>query len=199
LSLDSLKAFLGLNGEHFWRLARGIDSRLVVPDRDAKSISHESTFHIDIEDEEVLRAWLLELTDQVTRRMRRYHIRGRTVQLKMRYSNFETITRAQTLGEPSNVTQEISEIVLELFDRNKSQISRGIRLLGVGVSHLSGESARQLSLFDETEHRRHQRMDAATDQVRDRFGKDALMRAANLQHQIQYRPDPNKRDSQGNS
>ena len=65
----------------------------MVPDREAKSISHETTFESDIKDMQVLRAWLLELTEQVGRRLRRHGLRGRTVQLKALFADFQTITR----------------------------------------------------------------------------------------------------------
>jgi DNA polymerase-4 len=79
LPLEVLKQHFGAGGEHFWQLARGIDDRRVVPDRDAKSISHETTFQRDIDDRDVLRAWLLDLTEQVGWRLRRHGLRGRTV------------------------------------------------------------------------------------------------------------------------
>jgi DNA polymerase-4 len=194
LSAETLKAAFGLNGEHFWRLARGLDTRPVVPDREAKSISHETTFYIDIEDPEVLRAWLLELTDQVARRMRRYEIVGKTVQIKLRYSNFETITRARTLAEPTNLTDVLATAALQLFAENSQQLARGIRLLGMGVSHLSTNASRQLTLFDQEELARSSRLDSTRDQIRDRFGSSALTRAANLRHQIEHRPDPKVKD-----
>ena len=69
-SLEQLGKQFGSHGKHFWQLARGIDDRMVVPDRKAKSVSHETTFPTDIEDPDQLRAWLLELTEQVARRLR---------------------------------------------------------------------------------------------------------------------------------
>jgi len=83
LPVEVLQDRFGSHGEHLWKLARGIDDRRVIPDRDAKSISHETTFATDIDDAEVLRSWLLELTEQVARRLRRHELRGRTVQIKV--------------------------------------------------------------------------------------------------------------------
>ncbi len=93
IPMTTLKASFGINSEHFWRLARGLDSRRVVPDRFAKTISHETTFAADIYDKACLQAWLTELAEQVARRMRRHHLYGKTVQIKLRFSNFDTITR----------------------------------------------------------------------------------------------------------
>ena len=98
-----------------WELARGIDDRRVEPDREAKSVSHETTFAKDIDDLEVLRAWALELTEQVARRLRRHKLLGRTVQLKVRFSDFQTITRATTLPRPTNVTEEIWRATEEML------------------------------------------------------------------------------------
>jgi DNA polymerase-4 len=103
-AVELLRHHFGKAGDHLWELAHGVDDRPFVPDREAKSISHETTFATDIEDLDVLRAWLLELTEQVARRLRRHQLRGRTVQLKVRFPDFITITRAQTLPAATNVT-----------------------------------------------------------------------------------------------
>ena len=80
--LDVLQSRFGSSGEHLWQLARGIDDRAVVPEREAKSISHETTFERDIDDLEILRSWLMELTEQVGWRLRRHQLQGRTVHRK---------------------------------------------------------------------------------------------------------------------
>jgi len=85
---ETLYDLFGSSGEHYWRLAHGIDERQVVPDREAKSISHETTFAEDIADGEVLQAWLTELAEQVARRQRRLALKGRTVELKVRFADF---------------------------------------------------------------------------------------------------------------
>ncbi len=193
LPLEVLKSKFGINSEHFWRLARGIDSRPVVPDRDAKSISHETTFASDIDDVLALHAWLMELTDQVARRMRRYGIVGKTLQLKLRYSDFETITRSQTISEQTNSTSVLSETATQLFAANSSEVGRGIRLLGVGVSGLGTGGHEQLPLFDKEESMRDKRMDQASDTIRDKFGSIALQRASSMAQGIHFRPDPDSK------
>ena len=105
--LDLLRARFGSSGEHMWNLAHGRDDRAVVPEREAKSISNETTFEHDISDVEVLRAWLVDLVEQVGWRLRRNGLRGRTVQLKVRFADFSTITRSQTLPEPTDITDEL--------------------------------------------------------------------------------------------
>jgi DNA polymerase IV len=186
LSLEVLKTAFGVNSEHFWRLSRGLDSRPVIPDRDAKSISHETTFYHDLHDALVLRAWLLELSDQVARRMRRYEIIGKCVQLKLRYSNFETLTRSQSLSEPTHATDLIAGTATELFARNAFDLNRGVRLLGVGVSQLTANRPVQLSLFEEPERERSKRIDQASDLIRDKFGATAIRRGSSVRH----KPEP---------
>ncbi len=106
IPLELLKRQFGESGEHFWRLARGIDDRQVVPDRQAKSLSHETTFSRDLNDIESLRYRLWELTEQVACRLRRTGRCGRTVQIKVRFSNFRTITRSRTLPKASDSTDQ---------------------------------------------------------------------------------------------
>ncbi len=178
LSMELLKSIVGVNCEHFYQLARGQDSRLVVPDRDAKSISHETTFHQDIHDREAVLAWLLDLTDQVARRMRRYDMVGRTVQLKLRYSNFETLTRSATLDEPTHATDKLATAVASIYEKSHLDVGRGIRLVGMGVSQLSVGRAVQLTLFDQPEREKSSRMDQAADAIRDKFGKHAILRGS---------------------
>lgn len=178
LSMELLKTIVGVNCEHFYQLARGLDSRHVVPDRDAKSISHETTFHQDIHDRDALLAWLLDLTDQVAMRMRRYEMLGRTVQLKFRYSNFDTLTRSQTLDEPTHATDKLAAAVGSIFDKSGLDVGRGVRLVGMGVSQLSLGRPVQLTLFDQPEREKSSRMDQAADAIRDKFGKHALMRGS---------------------
>jgi DNA polymerase-4 len=115
MSVELLRHHFGSSGDHLWELAQGIDDRPVVPEQEAKSISHETTFARDLEDPEIMRAWLLELSEQVGCRLRRHGLKGRTVHLKVRFGDFHTITRAQTLPQPTNVTQEIWQTAAQMF------------------------------------------------------------------------------------
>ena len=191
LTVEQLRQTFGQSGEHFWRLARGIDDREVIPDRAAKSISHETTFPTDIRDIDVLRAWLLELTEQVSRRLRNNNIRGRTVQLKVRYGNFDTITRSKSLTEPTNVTDQLWAVVSELFASGLPARPLIVRLIGMGVSNLQPTQAVQRSLFDDAEtDDRGAKLDAVADQIRNRFGNTSLRRASTFQHKAEHKPRP---------
>jgi len=189
LSLKMLQKELGINGDHFYKLARGIDTRAVVPDRVAKSVSHEKTFPIDIFDQEVLLAWLLELTDQVGRRLRRHDIFGKTVKLKSRFDDFETLVRNRSIA-PTNTTQTLFETAAELMAGISRSQHRGVRLIGMGVSNLSRQAPVQLSLFDQAEKDKQSRVDHLSDAIRDKFGVAKLHRGTNLEHDIRLRPDP---------
>jgi DNA polymerase-4 len=187
LPVEILESHFGKPGRHLWKLAHGIDDRRVVPDREAKSISHETTFAQDIDDLEILRIWLLQLTEQVSRRLRRHQLVGRTVQLKIRFADFQTITRSRTLAEPTNITEEIWQAAADLLARrlpsSPQRVACGdrrgaVRLLGVGVSGLEGEQRRQGDLFDGKRREKQQKLDEVTDRIQDRFGGAALKRAA---------------------
>ena len=196
LTVDSMKKQFGINSQHFWNLSRGIDSRGVVPDRHAKSISHETTFATDIRDVETLRAWVNELSDQVARRLRRHQILGKTVNLKIRFSDFKTITRASTLSQPSNSSRELSQLAAEILVNAISpdgspRLDQGLRLLGMGVSNLSRPAEKiQKLLFDQDNKDKHERFDRANDEIKDKFGVAAVQRASSIQHKIKHRNGP---------
>ena len=180
---ETLAFKFGSAGEHLWQLAHGLDDRAVVPEHQAKSISHETTFERNVGDREVLRAWLLDLTDQVSRRVRRHGIRGRTVQLKVRFADFRTITRSQSLPEPTDVTEELWNAACRLFDLRLPTPLPPVRLLGMGVSGLERSREEQGLLFDGEERERQRRLDGVTDRIRERFGADSIGRASSVEQQ----------------
>ena len=118
-----------------------------------------------------MRAWLLELSEQVGCRLRRHGLKGRTVQLKVRFEDFHTITRAQTLPQPTNVTQEIWQTAAQMFAERLPARRLHIRLLGVGMSGFDHPALVQLSLFPEAEHERQSRLDEVADQIKEKFGQ----------------------------
>lgn len=177
-SPEHLQAHFGAAGEHYWRLARGIDDRRVVPDREAKSISSETTFAHDIEDIEMLHAWLVELVEQVARRLRRHELKGRTIELKVRFADFKTISRSLTLTAPTNITQELLEAGVKLLDNRLPARHLAVRLLGFGVTHFAVAGKIQQQLFDVPDRSRHQDIDRVTDEIASKFGKLAIRRGA---------------------
>jgi DNA polymerase-4 len=189
LPATTLSELFGASGEHFWQLAQGIDDRRVVPDREAKSISHETTFAADVDDMGVLRVCLLELVEQVGRRLRRHNLKGRTVELKVRFADFQTISRSATLSEPTFITQELWQAGLELLTSRLPPRHLPVRLLGIGVSGL-GCGASQGLLFDADERQKQRQLDAVADRIHERFGKSALARGSGLTRDAQHKPRP---------
>ncbi len=190
LPLSVLTSHFGSHGEHLSKLAHAIDNRPVVPDREAKSISNETTFATDLDDQESLRAWLLELTEQVARRLRRHALRGRTVEIKVRFADFKTITRSHKLPEPTNSTQALWEQANALLSTRLPSDHLPIRLLGMGVTEIDRTGVTQQQLFDEADRERQDGLDEVGDQIRERYGSKALSRGSTLKHNARHRPRP---------
>ena len=176
LTMESLQQLFGSSGEHYWRLSHGLDDRTVVPDREAKSISHETTFAEDIADRDELQAWLVELVEQVARRLRCHELKGRTVELKVRFADFQTITRSVTLAEPTNITQELLVAGTELLRTKLPAGHLPVRLLGFGVKGFDDSGQSQLQLFGEPDRERQRQLDEVADQIAGKFGKLAIRR-----------------------
>lgn len=171
-----LRQHFGSSGEHYLQLAYGIDDRPVVSDHEAKSISNETTFAIDVTDLSVLRDWLHALTEQVAYRLRAHELKGRTVQIKVRFSDFTTLTRAQSLPNVTDVTAEIWQTVQTLFAQRLPRPLPPVRLLGVGVSNFGGDEAVQQDLFATPRKEKQQQIDAVLDEMHKRFGRSAVRR-----------------------
>ena len=124
----------------------------------------------------------------VGRRLRRHDIFSKTVQLKLRYDDFETITRRKTI-QPTHSTQTLFETAAQLFSGINRQ-SRGVRLIGLGTANLSRSAPMQLSLFDQEDKDKQSRVDEISDSIRDKFGQTSLNRGSNLEHEIRLSPDP---------
>jgi DNA polymerase-4 len=154
--------------------AAGIDDRPVHPDLEEKSISAEDTFGRDIGDAAVLRAQLSRLADKVCERLRKKHLQARCIGVKIRRADFTTFTRRRVVAPPTHEGRTIARIADELLSRWLSENpGEKLRLLGVVLSDLS--TATQLGLFEDTPPHTS-RLDAALDEVRARFGSQALRR-----------------------
>ena len=159
------------------RLARGGDNRPVIPYEATKGMSAEETFERDVDDPAVLRRELLRLSEKVARRLRRGEVAARTVTLKLRYANFQTISRSRTLAAPTDQATELYAETAALLDALRLERAR-VRLIGVGTSNLVGVNAsRQLGLLDDD---RWGMLERAADDARTRFGDDAVTRGALL-------------------
>jgi len=150
----------------------------VAADRDAKSISHEHTYNQDTAHQAQLESTLMRLSEMVGRRLREANFYARTVQLKLRYKDFTTTTRAHTLPNPTQLDTEIFENVRTLFRKNWKK-GMHIRLLGVQASHFSNESA-QIGLLDDNRQQRWKDALSAADKLRDKYGESSVRLAAGL-------------------
>ncbi len=174
LSERQLTSRLGQVGYDLARRARGIDDRPVATEHEVKSISQEITFPHDLRDGDRLRSTLRELADGVGRQLRKGGLVGRTVRLKLRWSDFTTLTRQLTLRQATDRDDVIGDSVVRLFDATWRR-ARPVRLLGVAVSNLGGR--RQQLLLWEDDSRTSTALQDALDKVRDRFGPQAVRRA----------------------
>ena len=159
-------------------LARAIDSRDVESERTAKSVGNEATFSRDTDDRALLLRYLRQLADHVARRLRAKGLAGRTVVLKLRYADFRTITRQVTLGEPTDQTRDVFGAARDLLLR-EARDGDVYRLVGVHVTGVQSEAARQLALRSGVERDRRP-LETAMDEVRARFGDAAITHAALL-------------------
>jgi DNA polymerase-4 len=173
---ERLERHLGRHGPHLARLSRGLDDRAVTPDSRARSISHERTFPVDVDEPEYVRDVLRGQVEQVGRRLRRHGYRARTVTLKIRYGQFETITRSTTLRTPAAETQPLLDAAFLLFDRWARSGFRPVRLIGMAAAALEAPEDEQLELFGDPERKRSRRLDRALDAIQDRFGGKAIRR-----------------------
>jgi DNA polymerase-4 len=164
-------------GEHFRRLAFGIDDRPVTPDREAKSIGQEQTFGVDVANPDEVRTVMLEQTEQVAARLRHHGLRARSVTVKIRFGDFQTVTRRTTMSEPTDATQPLWHAARELFDQWAREF-KPVRLIGVTAGQLTSDHA-QLELFgaDAATTDRQRRLEAAVDAINQRFGKTTVRRA----------------------
>lgn len=163
-------------GHRLVELARGEDPRTVETTRVEKSVGHEETFDVDITDREWLRSELLRLSDRVAARLRRAEWETRTVAIKIRFDDFTTVNRSQTLSEPTAVGQRIGTAAQELFE----QIDRRgpVRLVGVRAEKLQPAGGGAFALWDDDEDWR--RIEGALDSARARFGNATITRARHL-------------------
>lgn len=166
-------------GAHLHSLANGIDDRAVTPHEPARSIGSENTFSHDLDDTDEILREILRLSDRTASRLRAKGMCGRTVTLKVRYSNFSTITRSHTSGAELDTPAEIYAQAKALYLKLDPDRPR-IRLLGVTMSGLApGPARHQLGLLDERARSRPE-ISAAVDAIRRRWGDDAVAPATLL-------------------
>jgi len=150
----------------------------VGEDIEAKSISHEHTYNEDTADASQLEATLMRLSEMVGRRLRESNFHARTIQIKLRYRDFTTITRAHTLPNPTQLDTEIFGQVRALFYKNWKKGAQ-VRLLGVHASSFTTQTT-QIDLLDGLRQERWTNALAAADRLRDKFGESSIGLGASL-------------------
>jgi DNA polymerase-4 len=180
----------GQDAQRVLDLSFGRDERLVVSDRDAKSISQEHTFGEDIIEPDVLADVLLGEVEQVANRLRRYDLRTTAIRLKIRYSDFKTISRSATLPEASSTTSVLWQAAIALLRDWSRHSFQPVRLLGFAASVLTTEPE-QHGLFDQPESQRQQLLDRAVDRINQKFGKHSIERGRQMKNQRRPKADEN--------
>lgn len=176
LHCSVLEQRFGRSGSHLYHLARGEDSRRVEPGRVIKSIGHEDTFDKDIRDWETLQIALLDLAERVAPRMRRKGLSGKTLTLKVKYSDFTTVTRSKTLASGIQHAKDMYKLAVELLDKTDWR-RKPVRLLGISLNNLTESEGGQGLLFEEDRRRELTELDEAVDRLRERYGEKGICRA----------------------
>ncbi|MFC1955688.1 DNA polymerase IV [Chloroflexota bacterium] len=173
-----LKSHFGVWGETLHNHANGVDDRKIEPPGEAKSISRETTFGKDTKSTTLLKATLRYLSERVGSDLRQQGKQARCIVLKLRYADFSTITRQQTLNQTSDVDQTIFEIGYKLLDKELFVEKQAVRLIGIGVSTLV-ESGRQLDMLDVSA-KRMERLNKTIDHIRKKYGFTAIQTGQTL-------------------
>ncbi|EHR62185.1 DNA polymerase IV [Saccharomonospora cyanea] len=183
--VERLRRWVGAaTAEHLHALAHGRDDRDVVPRTEEKSLGAERTFDTDLSDRREQQRQLLDLSEKVAATLRSRGLRGRTVSIKIRFSDFRTITRARTLPGATDVARTIHATAATLLA--EAGATAPVRLLGVRVEGLTGEGeAEQLSLDDAQPVSRWRDAEVAADIARSKFGAAAVRPASLLKRDVQ--------------
>ncbi|WP_208353812.1 DNA polymerase IV [Pseudaestuariivita rosea] len=176
---EDLQARFGSMGDRLWHLARGQDRRRVSSRRPVKSISNETTFHDDTADPDILDGHIWRMAEKVSARAKAKDLAGRVVTLKLKRANFALLTKRVSLRESTQIADRIYRVARDLFDQVGDQ--GPYRLLGVGLSDLVAADVADISgdLLDPDAEKRAQ-AERATDAIRERFGKDAIVKGRAL-------------------
>lgn len=173
-----LRAVFGAGGSDlFWR-CQGVEDSPVVPSRIALSIGHETTFDKDTGHRATIERTLSYLAEKVARRLRRHHRRARCITLKLRYSDFQTLTRRTTLAEPTDDDRVIYDAARRSLERAWTRRA-WLRLLGISASGLT-DAQWQMDLLESESQIAGEALSRAIDRIKNRYGFDAILRARSV-------------------
>jgi DNA polymerase-4 len=168
------------------RHANGIDDSPVQPWGEAKSASRETTFDTDTLDDDLLRATLRYFSEKLGAELREMGKKARTIGLKLRYSDFETVNRSHTLKTATNLDDEIYGNGVKLLETTLARNRRPVRLIGLEVANFSS-GATQLGLF-EAEYKKMEQLDHAVDRIREKYGFDAIRTGTTMDFRRKHKP-----------
>ena len=169
----------------------------VGAEENPKSISHEHTFNVDVKDRETLESTIIKLSEMVSKRLREHRLYARTIQLKLRDTNFVTITRAHSLDHATQLDGEIAGAIISLLQKAWDGATP-IRLIGVHAGSLD-QSEGQMSLLEEASTQRIRNAFRAIDQIRDRYGTASISLARTLHTNLREKVHENPFDLPGQS
>ncbi|MFH1351561.1 MAG: DNA polymerase IV [Pseudomonadota bacterium] len=182
---EYLQKKTGKFGQRLLELSRGIDESEVVPYNEPKSISSEDTLSSDTDDRNLLKKRLMIQSENVGKRLRARRVKASTVILKLKRANFKTITRSITLSKETSSSNLIYEQGIRLLE--EVDVSKKVRLIGIGVSHLVREDRRpvQLNLFEKSirDEMSWERVEKVIDRIHEKFGRESIKRGG-------YQKDP---------
>ena len=178
LSEADLVQRFGKHGQELFQRAQGLDNRPVEAADETKSISKETTFNVDVRDLKILTNTLQHLSDSVGRHTRQSGLLARTVKIKVRWSNFETVTRQTSLPSPTDLDDVIFGTAFALFEQVWTQ-RRLIRLIGVGVSGFE-DKPQQLGLWVDPDLEKKKHLQTTLDKLKDKFGEGTIKRGNTL-------------------
>ena len=169
---DVLMRRYGTMGQRLYRLSRGMDARRISPDREAKSVSAETTFDTDLARAEELVPILRRLSEKVASRMKAQGLAGRTVVLKLKTRDFRLRTRNRRLKDPTHLADRIFRTGLSLLERELD--GTRFRLLGIGISELTDDQRADPPDFLDPQSTRRAQVEGAVDLIRARFGRASV-------------------------
>lgn len=169
-----LEQSLGAHAIHLWQLANGIDERDVAPCDSVQSVSNEYTFEQDVPATDEVESTLLFLSEKVSRRLRKQALKGKTVTLKIRFSDFKTYSRSETLAETTNFCGVIYNTVKTLYHEFQDP-RKYVRLVGVKVSRFADTKVQAMMLWPE--HGQQEAKHVVMDKIKDKYGESAICHA----------------------
>lgn len=181
--VEILTCHLKKQGKVIWEFANGIATDLIAPVPPVnKGYGNSTTLAYDVTDSGTAKMILLSLTESVCARLRKDGMKGQAVSVTIKNRDFKSVSHQTVLPDATDITSEVHRVVCSLFDELWE--NEPIRLLGVRVLKVTeGQGMRQLSLFDHTNYEKLEKMDKAIDDIRKKFGKDAIIRASFLDRQ----------------